>query len=260
MSSTDPARQRCGVLESVSPLGHDAFQHPPWNSAERPFMNRTALVISAAALALAAGCGGAPAIDDPISPESDASSESVSASPSATGSPEPAYNILSESALTAALLTIRDLPVGYSQDPPSEPGNKTFCDYQAPEEDAFVFHEFTKGGGVSGQILRTGLRQYETPDRARAAFEALTTALDACESETFQGTRLVYAAMSAPRVGEDSVGVRIDAEGTVLLQNYALVGPTIVVTAGGGLLSSDADVIAGLFETQVKDYQAAATE
>lgn len=177
-----------------------------------------------------------------------------------TSAPDPAYGLLSKGRLDAAPLTIEDLPVGYSQDPPSEQTTKTFCDYRQPfTEKVTVSRDFTKGGGASSEILRVGLRQYASADEARAAFDALTGALSTCKGETYDGTRLVYAAMSAPEVGDGSVGVRITADGYTLLQNFALVGPTLVSTGGGGLMDADADEVASLLEAQVERYQAEAT-
>lgn len=177
-----------------------------------------------------------------------------------TAASEPAYALLSKRRLEDALLKIEDMPVGYSQDPPSEQSTKTFCDYVTPfDEKVSVMRDFTKGGGVSAELLRVGLRQYASADQARAAFDALTTALSTCKGETYDGSKLVYSPMSAPHVGDGSVGVRITADGYTLLQNFALVGPTLVSTGGGGLADADADEIAGLLEAQVVAYQGAAT-
>ena len=54
--------------------------------------------------------------------------------------------------------------------------------------------------------------------------------------------------MSAPKVGDESIGIRITADGTTLMQNFALVGPTIVNAGGGGLMQANADEIASLLE------------
>lgn len=66
--------------------------------------------------------------------------------------------------------------------------------------------------------------------------------------------------MSAPKVGDGTVGVRITSDGTTGLQNVALVGPTLVSTGAGGLMDVDADEVAGLLEDQVNAYDAAATK
>lgn len=223
-------------------------------------MNRT-VIGSVALLVLLAGCGGKSesagqaASTDNTSPE-------VSASVTATPSPaKPDHATLSKADLTDALLHITDLPAGYSQDPPSKPtpGHR-FCNYKSPfQEKVTARHDFTKGGGMSSQILSLSLRQYENPDQSKTAFAAMTKALDTCHSEIYEGSKLTYALMSAPKVGDDTVGVRITSDGTTILQNFALVGPTLVSTGGAGLMSVDADEVAGLLKDQVNSYDAAAT-
>jgi hypothetical protein len=56
-----------------------------------------------------------------------------------------------------------------------------------------------------------------------------------------------------------SVGVKITADGTDLLQTFALVGPTLVNTGGGGLMNASADDVNMLLEAQVNAYEAAAS-
>ncbi|MEZ5202962.1 MAG: hypothetical protein R2701_00835 [Acidimicrobiales bacterium] len=111
---------------------------------------------------------------------------------------------------------------------------KTFCDYKPPfTEKQYVTRDFTKGGGMSSEFLSIGLRQYATADEANAAFDAMADAIGSCPGDTFQGTELTYAPMSAPKIGDASVGVRITADGTDLLQFFVLTGPTIIRTGGG---------------------------
>jgi hypothetical protein len=222
-------------------------------------VNRAAIALPIAALILTSACGGdnteAPSTQDTPS----AQGETTSPSPSPTAAPDPEYVVLPKPKLEAALLTIQDMPVGYSQDPPTEAGTKTFCDYKPPfNEKVYVSRDFTKGGGMSAELLRVGLRQFQSADQARAAFNALTKALSTCQTEMYNGTKMEYAPMSAPKVGDESIGVRITAEGTTLMQNFALVGPTIVATGGGGLMQANADEIARLLEAQVETYQTAA--
>ncbi|MBZ5735427.1 hypothetical protein K8Z61_13060 [Nocardioides sp. TRM66260-LWL] len=223
----------------------------------------TALIVTGLiSLSACGGSGGAEApsaeVTATVTRSGQASPES---SPSASVETAPTYEALTKSKLEAALLTLRDMPVGYSQDADSESGDtdKTFCDYEPPfTEKVAVSRDFTKGGGLSSQFLSVGLRQFGDSDRAGSAFDALVKALDTCKGETFQGTKLVYAVMSAPKVGDDSIGIRITADGTTILQNFAVVGPTLVNVGGGGLMKADADEIAGLLEDQVSAYEDAA--
>jgi hypothetical protein len=249
-------------------------------------VKRVATALALAALTLTSACGGdttdAPVAQDTPTAKEGTTTPSVpptaiapvaqdtptalepTTSPveSPTAIPNPEYSVVSESDLEAALLTIQDMPVGYSQMPPSETSTKTFCDYKPPfTEQVHVRHDFIKGGGMSAELLVVRLRQYESADQARASFDALTQALSTCHTETIENQTLEYAAMSAPEVGEESVGLRATVDGGMaLLQNFALVGPTIVTTGGGGLMQADADEIARLLEAQVDTYAAAAAK
>jgi len=230
-------------------------------------------VLMALALGLVlAGCGGGGSSDStgttvssaskPTATDASVTTEVTSSAPSTTeGSGAPAYRLLSEDELTAAILGLGDLPAGYSQDPPVADGdNKTFCDYKPPvTAKVQVGKDFTKGGGMSAEALSFGLRQFNSPEEAKAAFDAMNDAVASCTGETYNGSELTYSPMSAPKVGDASLGVKISVDGTDLLQFFALVGPTIVNTGGGGLLNANADTVTGLLEAEVQSYQAAAT-
>lgn len=221
------------------------------------FLSRT--VLTAACLLLVTACGGG---SDP-SPKADSGTGS---STTTTKDPEPAepkapsYRGLDKTALTKALLGVQDMPPGYSQDPPSKASpNKTFCNYKPPfNEKVYVSRDFTKGGGLSAELLRVGLRQYANAQEAKAAFTALTDALETCTGETYEGSKLTYTPMSAAKVGDGSVGVKITVDDTTLLQNFALIGPTLVSTGGGGLMNANADEVTNLLRAQAKAYENAA--
>ena len=211
------------------------------------------------------GCGGE---EDPADPIQAAASnpQNIDVAPGepSDGSPAPpsvVYKILSRDALEQALLEIDDLPPGYSQDEaaPDDGTRKTFCDYkEAAKEKYRVNRAFTKGGGLSSEYVSVYLRQYGSTEEARTAWEAMTDALGTCKSEVFEGSKLSYARMSAPKLGDASIGVRIEGEGVTLLQNFVLVGPVLMSVGGGGLMNSDADAVAGLLKAQVDRYVAAA--
>lgn len=227
-----------------------------------PHRYRSCLVRIDSASACGGGSSDGPGSrDDPSAQAQGKSTQEEGTSGSATESSALSYEVLPEADLEAALLTIQDVPVGYSQDPPVAPTTKTFCDYKVPfTETAFVRRDFTKGGGMSSEFFSVGLRQYESEDQAQESFDALVNALSTCTGETYNGAELAYAPLAPPKVGDGSVGVQITADGVVLLQNFALVGPSIVSTGGGGLIQSDADEIASLLGDQVETYQAAAAQ
>lgn len=226
--------------------------------------------VGAIAAVVLAACGGGESDAQSASEPSGEPTAGDASSPS-TASPDednqeapaaPTYRVLGEPGLTKALLGVQDVPPGYSQDPPVPNGpNKTFCDYKPPHtEKVYVSRDFTKGGGLSSELLRVGLRQYANPEQALEAFEALTTALETCTGETYQGSELTYAPMSAAKVGDASVGVKITTDEVTLLQNFALVGPTLVNTGGGGLMNANADEVTSLLEAQVEAYETAARQ
>lgn len=220
--------------------------------------HRMTLVAAVMTITMAA-CGGSDDTSSTATTAADATTTTAEAT--TTTSAGPTYRILSEAELTAALLDIQDLPAGYAEEPPADQGSsKTFCDYKPPyTEKIRVRQNFTKGGGLSTELLSTGLRQYATPDEARAAWDAMVDALETCTEETYDGSHVTYSPMSAPRVGDASVGVKINFDGTDVLQFFALVGPTLVNTGGGGLMNASAEDLTHLLEAQVGAYQEAAT-
>jgi hypothetical protein len=223
---------------------------------------RLALAFAALLLAASTAACGADETAGSVHPSAPASgsgaSDAVSATPTTPAAPT--YRLLSKRQLESTLLAVRDLPPGYSQDPPStDSGNKNFCDYKAPAQERLrVRRDFTKGGGMSAELASISLRQFASVPDAKAAWRALTKALRTCHSEVYEGTRLAYSEMSAPRLGDDSVGVKIDADGTALLQNFVLAGPTVISAGGGGLTNADADAISKMLKTQVHRYVSAA--
>jgi hypothetical protein len=219
--------------------------------------SRTILATLATSALLLTGCGssnGSSGSDTGADSGSETKTTPAPAKPAA-----PAYRVLGKPALTKALIGIGDLPPGYSQDPPSPGTNKTFCDYKPPfNEKTKVSRDFTKGGGLSGELLSVGIRQYANTEQAKAAYDALAKALETCHGETDGGTKYTYAAMSAAKVGDASLGVKISTDDAIGLQNFALVGPVLINTGGGGLMNANADQITDVLKAQVRAYKTAA--
>lgn len=220
-----------------------------------PHASRPLFVALATSALLLTGCG-----SGSESGASNTGTDKVTASATPPKPTAPAYRTLGKPALTKALLGVQDMPPGYSQDPPTAARpNKAFCDYKPPfTEKVYVSRDFTKGGGLSAELLGIGLRQYSDANQAKAAFTALIDALETCTEETYQGTKMTYAPMSAAKVGDGSVGIKITADNITLLQNFALVGPTLISTGGGGLMNANADDVTNLLQEQAKAYKTAA--
>ncbi|MER5398158.1 hypothetical protein [Streptomyces sp. NPDC002599] len=185
-------------------------------------------------------------------------SSAAIASPAASPSPE--AQLLRKEELASALLSLSDMPAGWSADTSGDSGTeKTFCDYKQPHQaKVTVSGNFQKGAGVAGSIAAVGLRQYASVDDAADAFDALEQALKTCHKETFEGSVLNYSAMSVEKLGDRSLGVRIESGGYTLLQQFTLDGPTLINVGTGGMASVDADTTALLLRKQVERYEAAA--
>jgi hypothetical protein len=218
---------------------------------------KTAALTAAAAALLLTACGGS---DTPTAAPQPSSATSATAAETPAAPATPAYRLLSKDELEDALLGIQDFPTGFSQDEqPQEDTGKTFCDYKEPEKAKVrVRRDFTKGGGMDVQAGVVILRQYKDAAAARRAFDAMAKELETCRDDTLEGAAAKHSVMSAPKVGDASIGVRTEVEGATALANYSVVGPVLVNAGTVSYLSSDADEAAELLTKQVGAYMAAA--
>lgn len=196
--------------------------------------------------------GASPAVQSP--------SGSSVASASAAASPSPEAQFLGKKELASALLSLSEMPAGWSVDTSGGSStNKTFCDYKQPHQaKVTVSGNFQKGAGVEGSVAAVGLRQYASVDDAADAFDAMEQALKTCHKETYKGSVLNYSAMSVEKLGDRSLGVRIESSGYTVLQQFTLDGPTLINAGTGGMAGVDADTTALLLRKQVERYEAAA--
>lgn len=159
----------------------------------------------------------------------------------------------------SALLSLSQMPAGWSTEDGSSSGDKTFCDYHQPHKAQIqVSRTFQKGGGLTATIATVGIRQYASASDAAESFTAMEKALESCHQETYQGSVMKYSPMSVDKLGDRSLGVRIDAEDTTVLQQFALDGPTLINVGTGGLTDAGADTAIKLLRDQVDRYEAAA--
>lgn len=230
-------------------------------------MRRHRLVpaLAVAALALTA-CGG-----DDTSATGDQNAETSGATtsaptttdpsptPSVTTPPAPMFQRLTVAELEKALLTVQDMPPGYSQDPPSDDSSSAEYCGSAPAKAPFkASNDFTKGGGFSTEIGSVGLAQYPSEQVAFKNFTRLADGLKTCRGETYQGDEVKYSVMSTPKLDYPTLGIRIDADTYTVLLNIAQVGPTVVAAGTGGVTIADANLAAEMFEKQVSNYEDAA--
>lgn len=177
-------------------------------------------VVLVPALAALAACGGSssgPASGDAVittqstkpSAPSKASVEGASKVPSA-----PTYRQLTSDKMVNALLTLDDVPAGYTADKPDRTdSNVTFCHYKQPnKENGYAAITFEKSTGLIGHTIR----QYDTAADASLQQEALAKAVEAGCSMTDDDKKLTVARMSAPKLGDRSVGVTLSGQGAVI--------------------------------------------
>jgi hypothetical protein len=187
------------------------------------------------------------------------SSTTVTASPPRAA---PVYQILSKDDLTKALLPLNAMPTGYSDDPSQDStgADKTFCNYKQPYTAKIrVSRSYLKGGGLSAEVIAVTLRQYADTAQAKASFDAMAKTLDTCREDTSDGQKVTYALMNVPVVGDRSLGVRIQTQTATVLQGFALVGPTLISTGTGGLITVNPDLVTDLLAKQAARYTDAAT-
>ena len=176
--------------------------------------------------------------------------------------PTTQYKRLTKAQLDRVLLTIDDLPPGYSADPKDESiGTSKYCGSAPPKAPAKskARQDFTKGGGLGSELASVSVVQYSSPAEASRHFRRLRAGLDTCKGETAAGENVTYALMSTPRTGHPTLGLRVTAKDFTVVLNIAQVGPSLVNSGSGGIANTDADLAASLIKQQVAKYQAAAT-
>ncbi|KAA1421245.1 hypothetical protein F0U44_02735 [Nocardioides humilatus] len=209
----------------------------------------------------AAGSGsGTPSVTNAATPTSVEPTTSSVPSASISATDDPALMVLNQGELEAALLTITDMPPGYSQDPPKDRPIHYFCNYDPPVmPTATVRHDFTKGGGLSTELAVVRIEQLGNADEAARYYSALEDALGTCDGETYQDTALTYSPMSVEQTGDRAIGVKIEADDFTLFEVFILTGPAVLSVGVGGLVNTDANVLTGLVRRQVERYSSAAS-
>lgn len=177
-------------------------------------MRRNVLVSGSVAFALIlGGCGGdgderARTVDRPAAEAANEEPEEAEDEPQ----PDPG-----DFEVEAALLTLNDMPTGWTQDPEQDADDDaTFCDVE-PLDEAKAIDDASANfsAGDFGPLLSHMVGVFEGQD-AEAAMDSFMDALEGCtewtdETEdgpvTFRPTALAF-----PSFGDDTVAVRIKAE------------------------------------------------
>lgn len=173
----------------------------------------------------------------------------------------PVIHQMTKDQLTAALLPLSAMPVGYSDDPNPDTTTttKTFCNYRQPSKaNISVSTTYIKGSGLSTSGIGPGIRQFDSPNAARRAFDALTHVMQTCRHDTdTDGTALTYAVVNMPQIAEGSIEIRIDGAGVTAFNAFALAGAALVNVGAGGLVASNEDLLPTLLANQASRYLAA---
>ncbi|MFF3564698.1 hypothetical protein ACFYXS_32130 [Streptomyces sp. NPDC002574] len=200
---------------------------------------------------------GAPA-PAPRTTGSSAAAASPGVSPSVA--PGPGMHFLAKDTLAAALLPVSDLPAGWAAGKSGESlTGRSFCDYKQPHAPQVeASGTFRTGTGHDASIAAVGLRQYATPSDAEEVLDAMEQALQTCRKETYKGSVRTYSPVHVDKLGDRSLGVRIEGGGSTVLQQFTLDGPTLVNAGTDVTADADAHTAALLLRKQVGRYEAAA--
>lgn len=168
------------------------------------------------------------------------------------GTPSPSTSILSAvpvSSLTSAqlrkqLLTIDDLPPGYSADKitnadRSDKATQYFCHYRATRAQSLASQSFTKEQGLASSLFQTGIRRFSSEAQATGQMELLKKTMQTCRGETTEGEKVTYSVISAPDLGSDHIGIRIGFKEGTDTEYFIRTGPDLIQVAMGGSALSD---------------------
>lgn len=209
---------------------------------------------------LMAGCGGGSSKDDDradtIKPQSPSATKAAERPKAAAG------RQLTVAQLTAALLTVQDLPTGYSldtsgdDDSPDSSSGDAPCARQFDNLENLNKHkdvtsaerDFTKGG--FGPFVTETLASYRSDDAARDTMKVVTGLFQKCQSFTAtdpddkKKSTYTIAPVSFPKIGDQTLAVTAtikseDIEVTAVLA-FARLGQHITYLAGAGLAGFDA--------------------
>jgi hypothetical protein len=231
-------------------------------SRTRTTMGVVTLMAAAVALAACGSTSSAPAASATTSQTTSPSAPSKSAttpdaSSSVTASTRPAFKQLSSAQLIKALLALDEMPPGYTAEKPdTTESSETFCNYKRPNH-ANSYASLTYDS-TSMNAIAASIRQYDSVDDATAQQEALVAALQTCRSMTSSGQTLKVAQMSAPKLGDRTVGVALTSQGYTIAEFFIQVGPAVLQIGEAGLGGADVLKMTRLSKKAVAKYEESA--
>ncbi len=197
-------------------------------------------------LALLAACGttsGRPVPD-----------ESASTTPSGTSG----GRALTQQELDDTVLPVTLMPKGFEVDPENDgvESEDTYCGYRQPyQATEYAEGAFTKGDGLTAQIVLITVRQFDSAKQAKESFEALRKALAGCRSDVLNGERVTLSKLPAPALGAGSLGVNAGLGAFAAPQFFTVSGRALIGVGGTGLGGPSTDVLTGVLREQLSRYE-----
>lgn len=228
------------------------------------FLGRKALA-AAILIPFLAACGGNSASSGPNkAPTASATStpttgSTASAAPSVSSSTTPRYRQLTSDQLVNTLLGLDEMPAGYTADKPDlTDSNATFCHYRQPNrENGYAAVTFER---PPASALGNTLRQYDSVADASAQQEALAKAVRHGCTMTEKGTTLKVAEMSAPKLGDRTVGVSMKSDIASYAEVFVQIGPVVIMVGEGNTGSPDITKVTAIAKKSIAKYRHAAVE
>lgn len=202
---------------------------------------RLALTLVASALSLTlAACGGGGSSAASKDNSSSSSASDTTHSGSTRASRVESATPISSAKLRTKLLTIDDLPPGYSANKlkssdSSDRETHYFCNYKAIPAETLASQTFTNEQGLASSIFQVGIRRFASAATATEQMNLLKKTMQNCGGESYRGEKLTYSVISAPKLGSDRIGIRIEFKEGTSAEYFIVVGPDMVQVAMGGL-------------------------
>lgn len=173
---------------------------------------------------------------------------------------------LDEQQLTAALVGESDMPEGFKVEAVSnKPGQISYiCNYNkkagSSEHTQYAERPFVRGSGQSSEYGLSALRQYASVDVSKKLFDALNETLKTCTETDVDGTKAKVSVLPSESFGDQSIMVRLEAQGAKMDLQYVRVGPTFVQIGTGSLQGVSQNITNQVTKAQVDKYVAAASQ
>ena len=230
-------------------------------------MVRTAVL--ALLLPLLVACGGEGDQTDEAGHDPTGQEATSDSSPSADPTPESKQ--LTKAELKEVLPGLDDMPAGFSpskDDSADDEDSKGFlcgADFNGDKErNAKASVDFAAQEGLSAQQVSFGISQYDSPEVVEEQVQEFADIVGTCDKFTSEGDTYSLTPMSAGRIGDRTVAVRMttNTDGFDVTVNVIVVGtgPSLVtsLSASAGQTGSGVSDLVRLTGETVGRYESAA--